>query len=74
MTLWGYHNGLSSWSDTDYAYGGAVTDYESTAGNPQGGPTISLLVFANGGGFLPMAVRPSARMEPRNRCIQILHG
>jgi hypothetical protein len=58
MTMWGYHNGVSSWSDGDLSYGGAVSDYKSTAGNPQGGTYDVSVTFANGGGFLPTADAP----------------
>ena len=40
------------------SYGGAVTNFESTAGNPQGGTYDVSTVFATGGGFLPYATGP----------------
>ena len=58
MSLWGYHNGVSLWSDGQLSYGGAVSNFQSTAGNPQGGTYDISTVFADGGGFLPFADAP----------------
>jgi hypothetical protein len=58
MSMYGYRNGKSSWGDANFDYGGAVSNFASTAGAPQGGTYDVSTVFANGGGFLPVADAP----------------
>ena len=58
MSMYGYQNGKSNWSNSDLTYGGAVTNYLSTAGNPQRSTNDVSTVFAVGGGFLPTANAP----------------
>ncbi|MDB6014650.1 MAG: Calx-beta domain protein [Gammaproteobacteria bacterium] len=58
MSMYAYQDGHSNWSNGDLTYGGAVTIYASTAGNPQGGTYDVSTVFATGGGFLPTADAP----------------
>jgi len=58
MSMYGYKDGVSNWGDGDLSYGGALTNYASTAGNPRGGAHDVSTVFAVGGGFLPTADAP----------------
>jgi hypothetical protein len=62
MSVYGYRNGVSNWSGKagDLSYGGAVANYASTAGNPQGGSFDISVEFPGSGGFLPVADAPQA--------------
>jgi hypothetical protein len=60
MSVYGYQNGVSNWGDADLSYGGAVPNYASTAGSPQGGPYDIAVLFPGAGGFLPVADAPQA--------------
>jgi hypothetical protein len=61
MSVYGYRNGVSNWSNADLSYGGVIgnENYSSTAGNPQGGAFDISVVFPNGG-FQPVADAPQA--------------
>ena len=61
ISVYGYHNGVSNWSDADLSYDGVVgnENYSSTAGSPQGGPFDISILFPNGG-FQPVAEAPQA--------------
>jgi hypothetical protein len=62
MSVYGYQNGVSNWSGKagDLSYGGAVANYVSILGNPQGGPFDIAVLFPGSGGFLPVADAPQA--------------
>jgi Calx-beta domain len=62
MSVYGYQNGVSNWGGKagDLSYGGAVANYASTAGSPQGGPFDIAVDFPGSGGFLPVADAPQA--------------
>ncbi len=60
MSVYGYRNGHSNWSNADLSYGGAVPNYASTAGNPQGGPYDIAVYFPGSGGFLPTSDAPQS--------------
>jgi hypothetical protein len=54
-----YRDGVSSQTDSDYSYG-IEENWQSTAGNPQGGTYDVSLTYPNGGGFQPYTVPPLA--------------
>jgi hypothetical protein len=60
MSVYGYRNGVSNWGKADLSYGGAVVNYASTAGSPQGGPFDIAVLFPGQGGFLPVSDAPQA--------------
>jgi hypothetical protein len=60
MSVYGYRNGVSNWGSADLSYGGAVPNYASSAGSPQGGPFDISVLFPGAGGFLPVADAPQA--------------
>jgi hypothetical protein len=62
MSVYGYQNGVSNWGGKagDLSYGGAVANYASVLGNPQGGLFDIAVLFPGSGGFLPVADAPQA--------------
>jgi hypothetical protein len=56
---YGYQSGYSNWGDSNFDYNGAVSTYNSTAGNPQGG-LYDLKASFGGGGINPVADVPQA--------------
>jgi azurin len=60
---YGYQNGYSNWQQTNFDYGGAVSIYNSTAGNPQGGIYDLEANFSAGGGLNPVSGAPQAPVD-----------
>ncbi len=56
---YGYQSGYSNWHDSNFDYNGAVSTYDSTAGDPQGG-LYDLKASFGGGGINPVADYPQA--------------
>ena len=59
-SAWGYQNGYSNWSQMNFDYAGAISTYNSTAGNPQGGLYDLKANLLAGGGINPVAAAPQA--------------
>ena len=61
--VYGYHDGYSNWNDYNFDYGGAVATWDSTQGNPQGGPYDIEGNFTSGGGLNIVAGAPQAPVD-----------
>ncbi len=62
-SAYGYQNGYSNWSEYNFDYGGAISTYNSSNGNPLGGVFDLEANMTNGGGLNPVAAAPMAIID-----------